>query len=81
MRWALICHPAQVTKEGPMPVAAMVIAEDCLPTAMAQGWKLLGRDTGVYDDRILQAFAPVDVPLHSNPRRCADPPPSNGDEA
>ena len=45
------------------------IAESSLPVAMEQGWVVLGRDTGVYDDRILKAMLPIDVPAQSNPRR------------
>ena len=76
MRWAVAFHPDQIQAlpdgRKRLLVAPMQIAEHCLPAARGQGWVVLGMDTGLYDDRILKALAPVDVPLQSNPRRYED---------
>lgn len=68
MRWTVIAHPDQYIK-GCLVQTPKCISEEAVPAAVAQGWMVLARDTGIYDDRMLKALAPIDVPLHSNPRR------------
>lgn len=77
MRWALITHPDQVSEaaRGPWLFAdPLVIAEHCIPAAIEQGWIVLARDTGMYDDRTLLRARQFDrLPIQSNPRRRVDP--------
>ena len=68
MRWAVAFHPEQIQTlpngRCRLLVPPLQIAEHCIPAATEQGWIVIGTDSEV--------FAPVDVPLLSNPRRVAD---------
>lgn len=70
MRWALVAHPDQFI-HGQLVNMPRNIPEDSVPVATAQGWVVLGQDTGIYDDRVLKALEPpaMDMDLLSNPRR------------
>lgn len=61
MRWAIIAHQGQWIK-GRLIVPPKVIAEACVPAAVAQGWIVLARDSEV-------PVTPMALHLHSNPRR------------
>lgn len=71
MRWALVSHPNQYIR-GRLVQTPRNISEAAVPIAVAQGWVVLARDTGIYDNRTLKVLQPVDVPAQSNPRRHTD---------
>lgn len=63
--WALITHPHHAKMIGKSRVPTpMLVSEDCLPTAQAQGWIVLATDAACVD--------PATVPVQSNPRRHTD---------
>ena len=65
MRWALIAHLGQFIR-GKLVQTPIHIAEAAIPTAVAQEWIVLARDSD------LEPAAPVNV--QSNPRRIDAPP-------
>lgn len=62
MRWALVAHPAQFIR-GKLVQTPRHIPEDSVPVARAQGWIVIGTDTEVLEQPL------VDVPAQSNPHR------------
>ena len=63
MRWALIAHPGQYLK-GHLVQTPMLIAEAAVPTAVAQEWIVLAKDSEMEPN--------MDVNVQSNPRRVMD---------
>ena len=61
MRWAVLVHPTQWIT-GRLVVVPTLMAEACVPAAVAQGWVVLARDSEV-------PVTPMALHLHSNPRR------------
>ena len=67
MRWAVAFHPDQI-KTLPngwkcLMVPPMQIAEHCIPAAVGQGWIVIGTDTEILEQPL------VDAPAQSNPHR------------
>jgi hypothetical protein len=62
MGWALITHPHHLKLIGNARVPSpMLVSEDCLSTAVGQGWIVLATDAQTVD--------PATVPAPRNPRR------------
>lgn len=71
MRWALVAHPGQFIR-GRLVQAPKTIPEDSAQVAVSQGWIVIGTDTEVFEQPL------VDVPVQSNPRKVVD---DDGDAA
>ena len=57
MNWAIIAHPKQFIR-GRLVVAPETCVETCLPTALAQGWIVVARDSEMVSS---------DPPAQTNP--------------
>lgn len=66
MRWALVAHPQECVR-GRWMQALKPIPEDSVPVARSQGWIVIGTDTEILEQPL------VDVPIQSNPRRVIQP--------
>lgn len=67
MRWAIAFHPEQIMRRNGrsrLVVPPLLMPEDRIMTARAQGWIVLGADSDVYPN--------ANVNVQSNPRRQPD---------
>jgi hypothetical protein len=72
MRWCLAYHPEQIytdrrTGLSRLAMTPMHFSEDCIPTAKAQGWVILGTDSD-----IIESFDANAQNMQTNPKRTVD---------